>query len=105
MLYKEIVELITKARDLQTYSENYRKQLWEMRQALKQTPKSNRWTIKLPDPPLFDGSSKDGITFDKWLIQVKNKLYGNADLYPTEDLKIIYIARHTSGKALALISL
>ncbi|KAI9775774.1 MAG: hypothetical protein M1839_000902 [Geoglossum umbratile] len=49
-------------------------------------------------------SSKDRIAYDNWLIQVKNKLLDNMDLYPTEDLKIIYTAGHTSGKALALIS-
>ena len=64
MLYKEIVELITKARDLQAYGENYCEQLQETKRALKQTPKSNRRTVKLPDPLLFDSSSKDRITFD-----------------------------------------
>jgi hypothetical protein len=54
--------------------------------------------------PLFDGSNKDGVTFDNWLIQVKNKLRGNADAYPTEDLKIIYAAGRVNGDALALIS-
>ncbi|KAH0551509.1 hypothetical protein GP486_007276 [Trichoglossum hirsutum] len=35
---------------------------------------------------------------------LENKLRGNADAYPTEDLKIIYVAGRVSGDALALIS-
>ncbi|KAH0563437.1 hypothetical protein GP486_001998 [Trichoglossum hirsutum] len=75
-LYRETVELIQRARDLKAISENY----------------CTRHTTKLPDPPLFDGSTKDRVMYNNWLIQVKNKLCGNADAYPTEDLKIIYVA-------------
>jgi hypothetical protein len=59
--------------------------------------------MNLPDPPLFDSSTKDGVTYDNWLIQVENKLRSNADAYPTEDFKIIYVADQVSGDALALI--
>jgi hypothetical protein len=111
-LYQEIAELIQQAKDLRAIGENYREQMVEAKQALRDsiatgTPAPHegaRRTTKLPDPPLFDGTSKDGVTFDNWLIQVKNKLRGNADAYPTEDLKIIYAASRTSGDALALIS-
>jgi hypothetical protein len=124
-LYKEIVELITKMRDLRAYSDNYVEQLREAKRALKRnegildrlaalpsdrassstpTPDNSRRVVKLPDPPLFNGIPKDGVSFDNWLIQVKNKLRGNADSYPTEDLKIIYAAGRVSGDALALIS-
>src|SRR4051794_14162910 len=37
MLYKEIVELITKARDLRAYGENYREQLQETKRALQKS--------------------------------------------------------------------
>ena len=60
--------------------------------------------MKLPDPSLFDGSGKDGTTYDNWLIQVKNKLRGNVDAYPTKELRIIYAAGCMSDDALALIS-
>jgi Zinc knuckle len=123
-LYTEVLELITKVRDLRAYGENYREQLHEARQTIRRNealldrvitqegtlsgapspPESARRTTKLPDPPLFDGSSKDGTTYDNWLIQVKNKLRGNADAYPTEELRIIYTAGRVSGNALALIS-
>jgi hypothetical protein len=112
-LYREVVELINRTRDLRAYSENYQEQLHEAKQALRRsgtadgTPaphESARRTTKLPDPPLFDGSNKEGVTYNNWLIQVKNKLRGNADAYPTEDLKIIYAAGRVSGDALALIS-
>jgi hypothetical protein len=123
-LYVEIVELITKTRDIQAHRDNYRQQLQETRKALRKSeaivdkfltqpldqrrsespaPDSRR-TINLPDPPLFEGKTKDGITFDNWLIQVKNKLRGNSDLYPTEELKIIYVSSRVGSDALALIS-
>jgi len=123
-LYTEVIELITKLRDQRAYSENYREQLQEARQAIRRheavierlvaregspsgsspVPEVVRRTTKLPDPPLFDGSNKDGVTYDNWLIQLKNKLRGNPDAYPTEELRIIYTAGRMSGDALALIS-
>ena len=60
--------------------------------------------MKLPNLLLFDGSIKDRVTYDNWLIQVKNKLYSNADAYLTEDLKIIYVAGWVSSDTLTLIS-
>ncbi|KAI9781521.1 MAG: hypothetical protein M1839_005936 [Geoglossum umbratile] len=88
-LYNEIVKLITGARDLRAYSENYREQLQETKRAPQKSkiildkfvaqppehtpssspaPENSRQTIKLPDPPLSNGSGKDGTTFDNWLI-------------------------------------
>jgi hypothetical protein len=111
-LYEEIVELINRAKTLKAINENYHEQVLAAKQATcnstpSETPaphNGTRRSTKLPDPPLFDGSSKDGVTYDNWLIQVENKLRGNADAYPTEDLKIIYVAGRVSGDALALIS-
>ena len=99
-LYQELAELIQQTRDLKAFSENYHKQLYEVKQTLwnsttTRTPvphEGARHTTKLPDPPLFDGSMKNGVTYDNWLIQVENKLHGNANTYPTNDLKIIYVA-------------
>ena len=124
-LYAEIVELIEKSRDLRAHKENYQEQLLEAKQTIRRNEALLDWvmaresspidpqparteavrrTMKLPDPPLFDGGGKDGVTYDNWLIQVKNKLRGNTDAYPTEDLRIIYAAGRVSGNALALIS-
>jgi hypothetical protein len=123
-LYSEVVELIKKLRDQRAFSENYREQLHEAKQAIRRheavierlvvqertpigsspAPEGTRHTTKLPDPPLFDGGNKDGTTYDNWLIQLKNKLRGNPDAYPTEELQIIYAASRVSGDALALIS-
>jgi Zinc knuckle len=124
-LYTEVIELIIRLRDQWAYTENYREQLQEARQAIQRhkavieclvaqevtmsgsspAPEAARHTTKLPDPPLFNGSNKDGVTYNNWLIQLKNKLRGNPDAYPTEELRIIYAAGHVSGDALALISL
>ncbi|KAI9776491.1 MAG: hypothetical protein M1839_009525 [Geoglossum umbratile] len=93
-LYTEVMELITRVKDQRAYSENYREQLHEARQAIQRheavverlvarestapgsspAPKGTCRTTKLPDPPLFNGSNKDGTTYDNWLIQLKNKL-------------------------------
>ena len=112
-LYKEVVEQITRIREVRAYSENYREQLQEAKQAIARnetildrvlaqnhkstppgtpSPKGTQRTSKLLDLPLFDRGNKNGSTFDNWLVQVKNKLRGNADSYSTEDLKIIYAA-------------
>ena len=40
-LYREIVELIMKTRDLRAYGENYHEQLREAKRALEHTPESN----------------------------------------------------------------
>jgi len=56
--------------------------------------------IKLPDPPLFSGA--DPSLFDDWAIQVKNKLRGNAESYPDELLKILYVSSRLTGDALKL---
>ena len=123
-LYEDIIELLRKIREIREYRDNYREQLHEARQAIRRNevvldrvitregtpsgslqPENARRTTKLPDPPLFDGSCKDGTTYDNWLIQVKNKLCRNADAYPTEDLRIIYAAGRVSRDALTLISL
>ncbi len=57
---------------------------------------------KLPDPPLFSG--EDRAMFDDWLVQIKNKLRGNYEMYPSESLKIIYVASRLTGTALALVT-
>jgi hypothetical protein len=72
------------------------------------TPASHQTTgggsrvAKLPDPPLFSG--EDRTLFDDWLVQIKNKLRGNEDFYPTEVLKIIYVSSRLSSGALALVT-
>jgi hypothetical protein len=65
-------------------------------------PSSSFRIAKLPDPVLFSG--EDRTMFDDWLIQIKNKLRGNRDFYPTEDMKILYVSSRLSGSALALVT-
>ncbi|KAH0551113.1 hypothetical protein GP486_007541, partial [Trichoglossum hirsutum] len=108
-LYEDIIELIKKSRDFRAHRDNYREQLIGVKQTMQRSgtigsmlvPPEGRRSTKLPDPPLFDGSTKDGVTYDNWLIQVENKLCGNADTYLTEDLKIIYMAGQVSSNAFA----
>jgi hypothetical protein len=123
VLYTEVLKLITKVWDLCAYGENYCEQLHEAKQVIRRNEvildrvitqegsppnsplpyKSAQCTMKLPDPSLFDGSSKDRTTYNNWLIQVENKLRDNASTYPTEELRIIYVAGHVSSDALTLI--
>ena len=42
--------------------------------------------------------------FDDQLIQIKNKLYSNSKFYPSEELKIIYVARRLTSTTLTLIN-
>jgi len=90
-----------KTRETLAHSENYRNQLREAKQALRKNeaiidkflaqptgiaissspaPEGRR-SVKLPDPPVFEGMTKDSITFDNWLVQIKNKLRGNSNAY------------------------
>jgi hypothetical protein len=48
-----------------------------------ESPAEARRVLKLLDPPRFSGQLTNGTTFDNWLIQVKNKIRGNEDHYPT----------------------
>lgn len=79
------------------------------RSSRQETPASNNsrgsqggksHVAKLPDPPIFNGT--DPALFDDWLIQLKGKLRGNADLFPSEDLKILYVSSRLQGQALSL---
>ncbi|KAH0558481.1 hypothetical protein GP486_004862, partial [Trichoglossum hirsutum] len=71
-LYHEIAKLIQQAKNLRAFSENYCKQLVEVKQALQcsktggSTPvlSKGRRSMKLLDPLLFDSSTKDGVTYD-----------------------------------------
>lgn len=72
--------------------------------ARSETPSSATRVVRLPDPPLFAGYAEKNIAFDDWLVQIKNKLRGNADSYPTEELKIIYVAGRLEGTALSLVT-
>ena len=124
-LHKEINALITDVNRLRAYRQNYQEQLQDTKQALARheamldrlltqpqeqpaqdspAPEATQRSGKLPDLPLFDGTSKNGHTFDNWLVQVKTKLWGNANSYTSEDLKIMYVVGRISGKALTLIS-
>jgi hypothetical protein len=64
------------------------------------THASGSRVAKLPDPPLFSGA--DPTLFDDWIIQIKNKLRGNAESYPNELMKILYVSSRLTGHALSL---
>jgi hypothetical protein len=121
-LYKEIVEVVQNLRDLAIEHQQVRARLKEARREIDQNKatitglasrqreaseapsnsSSSTRTVKLPDPPKFSGKATNGISFENWLVQVKNKLRGNYDHFQTEDLKVIYVAGLLEGDALAL---
>ena len=56
-----------------------------------------RRSTKLPDPPvLTDGKDPD---YDLWARRMKSKLEANADHYPTESLRMAYLATRVEGTA------
>lgn len=57
--------------------------------------------IKLPDPPVFDGSEKDQISYDDWYLQMQNTMQANEALMPTDLLNKSYLQKRTSGNAFA----
>ena len=60
------------------------------------TPASSKST-KIPDPePLSDGKDP---TFENWKIQIEGKFIINYDHFVTEQAKIIYLFRWTTGDA------
>jgi hypothetical protein len=60
---------------------------------------------KIMDPPFFANKpEEDKLSFDGWLIQVKNKLTSDDRLYPTESRKIIYVTGLLRSPAYDLIS-
>jgi hypothetical protein len=52
--------------------------------------------IKLPDPSIFESREQN---IELWLSYIRNKFKANADHYPTDELKIIYIESRTGGEA------
>lgn len=62
-------------------------------------------TTKLPDPPKSSGvASADELAFEDWTMRVLGKLEGNADHFPTEQFKIIYVAGRIVGRAATYIA-
>lgn len=55
-------------------------------------------TPRLPDPPIFNGSDKDG--FENWRLRIEKKLFLNRDHYPTEAFQIEYVISRLGGKAI-----
>lgn len=54
-------------------------------------------TVKLPDPPIFTGSS-DPI-WEDWSARIWDKMDANSDHYPTEKLRITYAISRLGGEA------
>ncbi len=54
-------------------------------------------STKFPDPPIFTGTSEP--TWESWTTKISDKLDVNADHYPTEKLRIAYVASRLGGDA------
>jgi Zinc knuckle len=60
---------------------------------------------KIADPPFFANKpEEDKLSFDGWLIQVRNKLTSDERQFPTEHRKIIYVTGLLRSPAYDLIS-
>jgi len=51
----------------------------------------------IPDPPIFTGTGEP--TWKSWTTKISDKLDANADHYPTEKLRIAYVASRLGGDA------
>ncbi len=56
-----------------------------------------RLSPRLPDPPIFNGTSH--VPFDDWKMRIQDKLNHNGDHYPTESFKIAYVIARLGGGA------
>ncbi len=54
-------------------------------------------STKFPDPPIFTGTGEP--TWESWTTKISDKLDVNADHYPTEKLRIAYVAFRLGGDA------
>ena len=57
----------------------------------------HRKSTKFPDPPIFTGTGEP--TWESWITKISDKLDANADHYPTEKLRIAYVASRLGGDA------
>ncbi len=57
----------------------------------------NHKSTKFPDPPIFTGTGEP--TWESWTTKISDKLDANADHYPTEKLRIAYVASRLGGDA------
>jgi len=103
-LRTEIAELKEQIQEQQAVIDRQRQRLRDMaaRAEREETPTTTasqyeKRSTKLPDAPvLTDGKEPQ---FTAWLIQIQGKLEANADHYPTEALKISYVATRCGGLA------
>ena len=74
--------------------------------AKAESTKGTSKSTKLPDPELFNGSGHN--SYEVWESNMCHKLLGNHDHFPSETLRISYIASRLSGipaeRALARLS-
>lgn len=92
----ELKDTITDLRDL---TRNYRNQT--ERGSSADVAERTKRSMKLPDPEIFKDNIE--VRIDQWLVVMRNKLMGNADHYPTEQDKIIYVLTRVGGQAFGFI--
>ena len=57
--------------------------------------------VVIPDPPIFNGDVKEKeVSYDYWLLQMRNKMTANEKMTPTEILKKAYVQSRMSSNAL-----
>jgi hypothetical protein len=65
-------------------------------------PPENRRSEKIPDPPILEDGKKP--KFEDWLVEMRNKLNGNADRYNTEIMRRAYVVSRTTGLARQILN-
>ena len=76
---------------------DFQQQYRELEEAALEGPSTHkgRMSSKQPNPPIFtDGKDP---TWDDWSAKMREKLRANADHYPTEDSKVVYVLSRLGG--------
>ena len=103
---EEIAQLKSRIKDKDTAILNLTEERDQFRDAYAQEALQNQLnpgpvrrekSEKIPDPPILtDGKAP---TFEDWLLRMEDKLTGNADRYPTPELRLIYVKSRCGGRA------
>ena len=93
--YDDMAEELKEAKRKQEHAERLLEVV--LRQVRAESPTAAKRSTKLPDPPVFTDGKE--ITIDHWSQKMRAKLAANADHYPTEELKMAYLASRVEGTA------
>ena len=91
---------------LETHVEELAEQIRELRERQREASTSTfgdgtkKLSPKLKDPPVFTGEEGGDVKYEDWEMSIEDRLHVNADHYPTDELKVIFMCNSVGGEAL-----